>query len=177
MGSTGSAEYGGAEYSGGPQTPATTLGGSLAQNIKKEIVLNLQALVQAGVINSVLEIDKGKDVIDIQPDNGYPLALVGMPEITADFEDQATNIRTYNFKVLIAVSYEYLQDKNEGVEYIIDQVLNQFDNNFTLKGAAIATVLPMEIVAYPIASGDKTLVGILFPVRARALFQWTNPNP
>ena len=38
----GDVEYGGAEY-GGLQAPSSALGGSIAQNIKKEIVLNLNA--------------------------------------------------------------------------------------------------------------------------------------
>lgn len=149
----------------------------MAQNIKKEIVLNLQALVQAGVINSVFEIDTGKDVLTIEPTAGYPFAIVGMPMISADYEDTATNKRTYSFKVLIAVSYEYLADQAEGVEYIIDQVLNQFDNNFTLKGAAIATVLPLGIVAVPVSTADKHLVAIMIDIKAQTLYQWSNPSP
>ena len=77
------------EYGGGPQTPASTLGGSLAQNITKEIVLNLNALVQAGVLNSVIEIDYGKAPLTIEPQAGYPFALVGMPVVNSDYEDQA----------------------------------------------------------------------------------------
>jgi hypothetical protein len=173
----GSTEYGGSEYGGGPQNPASTLGGSIAQNIKKEIVLNLQALVQNGVINSVYEIDYGKDPLTIEPDAGYPFALVGMPVITSEYEDQATNRRTYRFDVLIASSYQYLQDQNEGIESIIDSVLNQFDNNFTLAGAAIASVLPVEVLAIPVASGPKSLVCFILTIRAQALFQWTNPTP
>ena len=157
--------------------PPRRLGGSIAQNIKKEIVLNLNALVQAGVINSVMEIDLGKDPLTIEPPSGYPFALVGMPTVTADYEDQATNRRNYRFDVLIAASYESLADQNEGVEGIIDALLNQFDNNFTLAGAAQASVLPVEVIAMPVSTATKSLVCFLVTVRAQALFQWTNPAP
>ena len=63
----------------------------------------------------------------IDPPSGYPFALVGMPTVTADYEDQATNRRNYRFDVLVAASYESLADQNEGVEGIIDALLNQFD--------------------------------------------------
>lgn len=172
----GGAEYGGYDISGNIP-PASTLGGSLAQNIKREIVLNLNALVKAGVLNSVLEIDYGKDITSIDAPSGYPFALVGMPMISADYEDQATNRRTYDFRVLIAVSYEYLQDKAEGIEGIIDAVLNQFDNNFTLEGAAEASVLPVDIIAAPVSTADKSLVAILVMIKAQSLFTWNNPNP
>jgi|SRR5579871_566912 len=175
--SEGSTEYGGSEYGGNTQPPASTLGGSIAQNIKKEIVLNLNALVQAGVINSVIEIDTGKDPLTIESTGGYPFALVGMPVITSDYEDQATNRRSYRFDVLIVVSYEALADQNEGVEGIIDAVLNQFDNNFTLAGAANASVMPAEVLAIPVSTPAKSLVCLLVTLKAQALFQWTNPTP
>jgi hypothetical protein len=175
--SQASTEYGGSEYGGGPGAPASTLGGSIAQNIKKEIVLNLNALVQAGVINSVIELDLGKDPLNIEPPSGYPFALVGMPTVLSDYEDSATNRRTYRFDTLILTSYEYLADQNEGIEYILDQVLNQFDNNFTLAGAAIASVLPVEVLAMPVSTATKSLVAFLVTIKAQTLFAWNNPNP
>jgi hypothetical protein len=172
-----STEYGGAEYGGGTGVPAQNLTGSLAQKIKKEIVLNLNALVQAGTLNSVIEIDLGKDPLSIEPTGGYPFALVGMPSSTADYEDTATNKRDYRFDILILISYENLADQNEGVEAIMDAVLNQFDNNFTLAGAAIATVLPMEIHAIPVSTATRSLVAFIATIRAQTLFQWSNANP
>lgn len=175
--SQGSTEYGGAEYSGNTQPPAATLGGSIAQNIKKEIVLNLNALAKAGVINSVIELDLGKDPLTIEPQSGYPFALVGMPTIASDYEDSRSNKRTYRFDVLIAVSYEYLQDQNEGIEAIIDAILNQFDNNFTLAGASDASVMPIEVLAIPVSTPTKSLVCVMFTIKAQATYEWNNPNP
>jgi hypothetical protein len=153
------------------------MNGSIAQNIKSQIVLNLNALVTAGVINSVYETDLGKDPLQMEPSSGYPFAIVGMPAITADYEDQATNKRTYDFKVLVVVSYQYLTDQNQGIEGIIDAFLNQFDNNFTLAGAAQATVLPIAIVAMPISTADQTLVCFQATIKAQALYEWQNTNP
>ena len=171
----GGAEYGGYDVSGNIPA-ASTLGGSLAQNIKREIVLNLNALVKAGVLNSVLEIDYGKDPLTIDPPSGYPFALVGMPIVQSDYEDQATNRQTYRFDVLILASYQALQNQTEGIEYIIDAVLNQFDNHFTLAGAAIASVLPVEILTIPVSTADKSLVAFMCTIKAQALFEWNNPN-
>ena len=100
-----------------------------------------------------------------------------MPTVTAEYEDQATNRRNYRFDVLIAASYESLADQNEGVEAIIDAVLNQFDNNFTLAGAAQASVLPVEVIAMPVSTATKSLVCFIATIRAQALFQITNPAP
>lgn len=177
MSNNGDTTYGGAEFGGGVGLPAQQLTGSIAQNIKLQIVMNLNILVQAGVINSVFETDLGKDPFAMDPTAGYPFAIVGMPIITSDYEDQATNKRTYEFKVLVVSSYEHLADQNRGIEGIIDAFLNQFDNNFTLAGAAQATVLPIQVMSSPISTADKSLVCFVASIKAQALYQWSNSNP
>jgi hypothetical protein len=153
------------------------MNGSIAQNIKTQIVLNINALKEAGIINSVYETDLGKNPIEMEPDAGYPFAIVGMPVITSDYEDQAFNRRTYKFDVLVVVSYQYLTDQNQGVEGIIDAFLNQFDNNFTLAGVAQATVLPIEVTSSPISTATKELVCFVANIKAQALYEWQNTNP
>jgi hypothetical protein len=150
---------------------------SLGQAIKQQIVINLNALVAAGFLNSVIELDLGKDPLTIEPPNGYPFALVGMPVVTSDYEDQATNKRTYRFDTLIVASYESLADQTEGIEGILDAVLNQFDNNFTLAGTASATVFPVEVMSMPVSTGQKSLVCFLVTIKAQALYAWSNSNP
>jgi hypothetical protein len=177
MSQNGDTTYGSAEFGGGVGLPAQVLTGSIAQNIKKQIVLNFNALLQAGVLNSVLELDYGKDPLTIDAPSGYPFGLVGMPTVTADYEDQATNRRNYRFDCLVVTDYESLADQSEGVEGIMDAILNQFDNNFTLAGAATATVLPVEVIAMPVSTATKSLVCFLVTVRAQALFEWSNAQP
>jgi hypothetical protein len=111
------------------------------------------------------------------PPNGYPFAVVGMPRITADFEDQATNKRTYRFDLLFVLNPTTLQNPDTDVEHLIDQALNQFDNNFTLAGTAVATVLPAEVEAVPVSTNDQTLLAVVLTLKCQALFQWSNANP
>lgn len=144
---------------------------SLATNIKKQIVINLVALKNAGILASVIELDTGKDPLTIEAPTGYPFALVGMPSITSDYEDSATNRRTYRFDVLIIMSYEALSDTSEGVETVIDAILNRFDTHFTLDGFADASLLPAEIQAMPISTGDKAFVAVVATIRAQAVYQ------
>jgi|GEM_PF-3732907 len=150
---------------------------SLGQAIKQQIVANFLALKTAGVVSSVIELDLGKDPLTIEPDTGYPFALVGMPIVTSDYEDQATNRRTYKFDSLVVTDYEALADQSEGVEGILDAIINQFDNNFTLAGTAVATVLPVEVLAIPVSTASKSLIVFLVTLKAQTLFDITNPTP
>src|SRR4051794_30799517 len=117
----------------------------LAKPIKTQILANLQALVTAGRINSFYSIDLSPNPLTIEPTAGYPFAIVGMPRIASDFEDQATNIRTYRFDVLFVLDPAALAHPDSDVEDLIDAVLNQFDTNFTLAGTANAAVFPATI--------------------------------
>lgn len=146
----------------------------LGKPIKEQILVNLQALKTAGNINSIASVDKSVNPLDTVPDNGYPLAIVAMPKITADYEDQATNKRTYTFNILFVLEPATLTNADTDVEHLIDAVLNQFDNNFTLAGAAVGSVLPIEIVGEPVSTGAKELLCFVATIRAQALYSWSN---
>src|SRR4051812_44547409 len=108
---------------------------NLAQTVKQQILVNLQALKTAGVIGTVVEIDASPNPLSITPREGYPMAVVAMPRVESEFEDNATNKRTYRFDILFVVDPAKLTNAGEDVEVLIDAVLNQFDENFTLSGA------------------------------------------
>jgi hypothetical protein len=146
---------------------------TLAQTIKTQILVNLQALVTAGVINSFVALDRGKDPLskDNAPPSGYPFALVGMPRVANDMEDTASNIRTYRFDILFVVSYETLEDPTLTIEGMIDQVLNQFDTNFTLAGTAIAAqVPPAQVQTFPISTPTQDLACFVVTIEARTIY-------
>jgi hypothetical protein len=143
----------------------------LAKPIKTQLLVNLQALVTAGVLNSFVSLDKNPTPLTDTPPNGYPFAIVGMPRISSDFEDQATNIRTYRYDILFVLDPAALTNPDTDVEHIIDAVLNQFDTNFTLAGTAIAAVLPATVEGAPVSTGDRTLLCFVVTLNIRTLYQ------
>jgi hypothetical protein len=144
---------------------------NLAKPIKQQILVNLQALVAAGAINSFVSLDKNPDPLVTAATAGYPFAIVGMPKIASDFEDQATNIRTYRFDILFVLNAGELVHPDTDLEDTMDAVLNQFDTNFTLSGAAIAAVLPATVEGWPVSTGDKQLLCFVLTLMVRTLYQ------
>lgn len=142
----------------------------LAKPIKQQILVNLQALVAAGRINSFYAIDANPNPLTMEPTVGYPFAIVGMPRIASDFEDQATNLRNYRFDVLFVLDPGALAHPDTDVEDLIDAVLNQFDSNLTLAGAAQAAMLPATIEGSPVSTGDKTLLVFVLTLHVRNLY-------
>ena len=144
---------------------------TLAQSIKQQIILNLQILQTNGVIKSFVAVDNGKDPLSMAPSDGYPFAIVGMPRVANDMEDQASNLRTYRFDILFVLNYENIADPTLTVEGTIDAVLNQFDNNFTLAGTAIgAQVPPAQVQTFPISTPTQDLVCFVVTIEARTIF-------
>jgi hypothetical protein len=142
----------------------------LSSPIKQQILVNLQALVDAGVLNSFVSLDANPNPLTMEPTGGYPFAIVGMPRVSADFEDQATNLRTYRFDVLFVLDPAALSNPDTDVEDLIDAALNQFDSNFTLAGAADAAVLPAKVEGMPVATADKMLLCVVVILECRALY-------
>lgn len=143
---------------------------NLAKPIKQQILVNLQALVTAGVLNSFVSLDQNPNPLTMTPDAGYPFAIVGMPKIASDFEDQATNQRQYRFDILFVLDPGALTHPDTDLEDAMDAVLNQFDTNFTLAGTAIAAVLPATVEGFPVSTGDKQLVCFVLTLVARTLY-------
>src|SRR5687767_4771446 len=130
----------------------------IASAIKSQILVNLKALVTAGAINSYYSIDLRPNPLTIEPTAGYPFAIVGMPRIASDFDDQAHNLRTYRFDILFVLDPANMADADLALENLTDAVLNQFDTEYTLSGAANAAVLPATVEAAPVSTPEKTLV-------------------
>lgn len=143
---------------------------NLASPIKTQILVNLEALVTAGVLNSYVSLDKNPNPLTDNPPSGYPFAIVGMPRISSDFEDQASNNRTYRFDILFALDPNALAHPDTDVEDLIDAALNQFESNYTLAGTAIAAALPAKVEAAPVSVGDKTLLVFVLTLEARTVY-------
>jgi hypothetical protein len=145
---------------------------TLSQLIKQQIIVNLQTLVTKGVIKGFIAVDHSKDPYSSPPTAGYPFALIGMPRVANDMEDQANNLRTYRFDILFVVNYENMPDMTLTVEGMIDKVLNQFDTNFTLEGTAIAAqVPPAQVNAFPISTPTKDFLAFVVTLECRTIYQ------
>jgi hypothetical protein len=144
----------------------------LARPIKTQILTVLQSLVTAGSLNSFVSLDKNANPLTDVPPAGYPFAIVGMPPVSSDFEDQANNIRTYRYDIMFVLDPDTLVHPDTDVEDLIDAALNAFDTAFTLNGSAIgATVPPAQVVAGgPVAATNKALCVFVVRIEARTIY-------
>lgn len=138
-----------------------------ANLIKAQILSNLQELVAAGVLSAVIEEDVNTDVLQLNFP-GYPCAVLGISNLSADWEYQQANKRVYQYDILVV----QLQDNLVGaasLEDVRDAIALQFDNNFTLAGTAPLGVSAVASPRIPVTQGGKTYVVFNVTIRATTL--------
>ena len=144
----------------------------IGSSIKTQILSVLQSLVDGGMLNSFISLDKTPDPLNDTPVNGYPFAIVGMAPVDSAMEDSATNLRTYRYDILFVLDPQTLVHPDTDVEDLIDAALNAFDTAFTLNGSAVgATVPPARVTGNgPVSTSTKTLLVFVIRIEARALY-------
>lgn len=136
----------------------------ISNTIKAQILANLQALVTAGTLGSVVEKDINIEILDLDFP-GFPCAVLGTSSMQSDWEYQQANKRIYTFDILIIQLQDNLQSMGD-MEDLRDAIALQFDNNVTLAGAAPLGVSAVSSERMPVASKGKNYV--VFYVRIRA---------
>jgi hypothetical protein len=113
---------------------------SSLQIIKTAIKTELDALVTANVLKGCASIDMRKDPLagDIP---ATPYAYLMPPSTSSVVVDNRTLLRTYQFDIMVVVKGEKV-NTDHYIEDLIEAMLNQFDNEPTLNGAADGAVEP-----------------------------------
>ena len=140
--------------------------------IKNNIKANLDALVVDGVLGEVQVDDYKLGVFDRNIAR-YPVAILTTPSIESRVDTNVENLRTYTFDIMFLINAENVAAVTE-VEDLIENILNKFDNDVTLKGAtaigsADGGVEPSTSTPEAVTSGGKTYIFFSVTLRARAL--------
>ncbi len=140
---------------------------TVSYNIKTQIKSVLDSLVTSGTLACVIEQDLSKNpfTLDIP---AYPVAVLGMPAISSDYETNRANQRTYTFNILCFQQWVNLTTVRD-IETLIDKIINAFDNKPTLNGAADVACEPSASSPEAVSTADKTWVAFVVTIKARAL--------
>lgn len=145
---------------------------TVAQDMKNAIVNDLKALVTAGVLSSYVVDDGSKLSLFDYEFPSFPCAVLTAPDVsTSDYEDVANNLREYTWLVLVVTTPENMTTSDPTyLEYLIDSVLNQFDNDVTLQGKANGGVLAATLAPPgPVSKNNLAFVAYYVTLKARVL--------
>jgi hypothetical protein len=133
--------------------------------IKQAIKANLVALVSSGVLKGIAMSDLKKDPLaaDIP---AFPYAFLMPPSIESEALDNRTNIRTYTYDIMVLWNAQNITDATT-VEDDIEGILDEFDNDPTLGGTAMAGVLPISAAPQPFQHAGKDLIMTAIQIQAK----------
>ncbi len=144
---------------------------ALETTIKNAIKAKLDTLVPATLgevqsddfkISNVFDRDIGK----------YPAAILTSAIVEAEAATNRDNFRTYVFEIVILAKGENITAATQ-IEDLRDAILNVFDNDPTLGGAADGGVEPALTRVEDIVDRSRSLIVFSVILRARAIYTRT----
>jgi hypothetical protein len=145
---------------------------TFSQNLKQAIVNDLQALVDAGTLNSSV-VDNGSklNIVDYTF-AGFPAAVVSAVNVpSSDYEDTATNLRQYEWLVVVVTKPENIPTTDPTyLEGLVDAVLGQFDGDVTMQGYANGGIAATTLAPPgPVNSSTLTYAGFYIIIKAKQI--------
>jgi len=132
--------------------------------VKSAVKTKLDTLVTDGVIANAVISDTKLDPLSMEVGH-YPVGIVMPPAVESEVLDNVNITRTYVFDLVFIFNAEDLDSTNE-LEGKIENILNAFDNDPTMSGAANAGVLPVTSAPEPFQHGGKDMVMLVVNLRA-----------
>ena len=139
---------------------------SLSTDIKTQIQALLEELVP-GTLGQVL-VDSFQPDIDKYDIGKFPAAILATPSVPVSTrETNRENERIYQYEVFIIMNGNDV-DNATAAETLMDALLDKFDGNSTLSGAAIS-VNPATIPQAPVPTPDRSRIFFSMFLNVRAL--------
>ncbi len=140
--------------------------------IKDNIKTILDGLVTTGTLKEV-QVDDYKKGLLSRDFTQFPTAILTTPTLESTAATNVQNLRTYTFEIIVVMNAENITSSFD-VEDLIENIINQFDNDPSLKaggatGAADGGVEPSSSTPEAVTSGSKNYIVFGITVRAKAI--------
>lgn len=133
--------------------------------IKNNIKSNLDALVTSGVLGSAIITDIKRDPLSADFPS-FPCASLMPPALQSEVLDNRSVLRNYTFDIMVIFQAEDLSSTTQ-LEEKIESIINYFDNDPTLGGAARGGVLPVSSAPQPYQHNGKDLIMVVIQIQAK----------
>ncbi len=140
---------------------------NLVTNIKNAIKSKLDALVVDNVIAEIQEDDLTISPIYDRDFASFPAAVLTLPSIENDVITNRDNLRTHTFDIVVVQKAENITSVTQ-IEDLMENIINKFDNDPTLGGAANGGLEPASSTPTPVVSKDKTYIIFVVTLKAKA---------
>lgn len=139
----------------------------LVVDIKNRINTLLGELVTATTLGSVHTDDFNRSFLN-RNIVAWPAAILTSPAIESIAGTNRDNERTHIFNIIILQKGENVASATD-IETLQEAIMDKFDNDVTLNGAANGGMQPSTTPAEPITLDDKTYITFTIALRCRAI--------
>jgi len=139
---------------------------SVASDIKDAIKTHLTDLVTANTLGEV-QVDDFRKAIFERDFSAYPAAVLTSPATTGAYLDSGNNTRTYMYEVIVIQKIENIASADD-IETLAETILDVFDNDQLLGGAALGGVIPSSTRPEPALLRGNSIIyfGVLLQAKA-----------
>lgn len=140
---------------------------AIATTVKNAVKTKLDALKTAGTLKTVVVDDFKTDAISEKDIPAFPAAVLSSPACDGETEDNRDNTRIYTFEIMIVQKGENISSAND-IEELAEAILDSFDNDPTLGGAAQGGVAPAAS-STPVTNGEKNYIAFTVTLKIKSL--------
>lgn len=140
---------------------------AIVTTIKNAVKTKLDSLVPA-TLGQVIVDDFKQDGFAYKDIGTFPAAVLASPSLEGVAETNRDNLRTHNFTIGIIQKGENISSAND-IEELMETIINAFDEDPTLGGAANGGVEPSSSTPESISSVDGSFVVFTVTVKAKAV--------
>lgn len=140
---------------------------AIVTTIKNAVKVKLDSLVPT-TLGQVIVDDFKQDGFAYKDIGTFPAAVLASPSLEGVAETNRDNLRTHNFTIGIIQKGENVVSAND-IEELMEKIINTFDEDPTLGGAANGGCYPSSSTPEAVSSVDGSFVVFTVTLKARAI--------
>jgi len=141
---------------------------SVAGSIKQKIIDHLNALQTGGTLKQVIVEKGGAQNMFDRDLLSFPVAILLPGTAEGNTETNQQNLYTYSFDIAVVMKSDNI-DSPTAVEDLLEAIVQEFNDDFTLGGTAEGAVDPTSSAPAAVESSGQTYTVFVVTIKAKAL--------
>lgn len=141
---------------------------SVAGSIKNKIIAHLNSLQTAGTLGQVVVEQAGAQNMFDRDLLKFPVAILLPATAEGNAETNQQNLYGYAFDIAVVMKSDNIAGVTD-VEDLLEAIVQEFNNDFTLGGTAAGAVDPVSSTPAAVESSGQTYTVFVVTLKAKAL--------
>lgn len=141
---------------------------SIAGSIKQKIIDHLNVLQTGSTLGQVIIEQAGAQSMFDRDLMKFPVAILLPGTAEGSVETNQQNLYVYSFDIAVVMKSENITSPT-AIEDLLEAVVQEFNNDFTLGGTAVGAVDPTSSSPAAVESSGQTYTVFVVTLKAKAL--------